>query len=96
MLNFYRDMIAFRQGHSVLLKGSLDIVEADDGYIAFERRHGNMRMFCAFNLSDETRGVILPDGNWAVEADAPFDVTNTNTTPELPAWQALFATATGE
>ncbi len=95
MLNFYREMIAFRSGFPALLKGDFVLVEADETYIAFERTHGNVRLFCAFNLSDESREVALPEGAWAIETAAPFKAVQENETSTLPAWQALFATATG-
>ena len=64
MLNFYRDLIAFRKGCMALMKGEFDLVEARDDFISFERRHGNVRMFCAFNLSDTPSAHSSPEGNW--------------------------------
>jgi alpha-glucosidase len=92
MLNFYRRLIEFRRGHRALLKGAFEIVEADDGFIAFERRYGNERLFCAFNLGDKSRNVAMPDGVWAIDANAPFNVISGDKAPKLAAWQALFAT----
>ncbi len=97
MLNFYRDLIGFRKGYAALLKGAFDLVEARDGYISFERRHGNVRMFCAFNLSDETCAAKLPEGTWSIEVDAPFAAGEPGADGEtnLAPWQALYATAQG-
>ena len=97
MLNFYRDLIAFRKGYMALMKGEFDLVEARDDFISFERRHGNVRMFCAFNLSDDACGVTLPDGAWSIEHDAPFTAAEPGADGDtkLPPWQALFATAQG-
>ena len=95
MLNYYRRLIEFRKRHGPLLKGEFELVEADQHYIAFERRLGNARMFCAFNLSDLPRGITFPDGDWAIDIEAPFAAKVAERAPELPAWQALFATAEG-
>ena len=91
MLNFYRRMIAFRSAHPTLIKGALDIVEADETYIALVRSLGDRRMLCAFNLSDNPRPVILPDGHWQTVTSSPFDVDGTADQPVLPGWAALFA-----
>ncbi|MBT8459887.1 MAG: DUF3459 domain-containing protein [Boseongicola sp.] len=95
MLNFYRDLIAFRKGHPALLKGEFELVEARDDYISFERRYGNVRLFCAFNLSAEGTDVTLPEGSWTIEANAPFTAAEQGVDGDtkLPPWQALFATA---
>ena len=95
MLNYYRQLIAFRKGHQPLLKGEFELVEAVEDFIAFERRHENERLFCAFNLSDQPRAIDLPDGDWAIDVEAPFAATMDEGAPILPAWQALFATAEG-
>ncbi|MGI9393306.1 MAG: alpha-amylase family glycosyl hydrolase, partial [Boseongicola sp.] len=95
MLNFYRQLISFRNGHTSLLKGDFVLFEADERYIAFERRHGNECIFCAFNLSELPRAIELPDGDWAIDVEAPFASAVAEDAPELPPWQALFATAGG-
>ena len=92
MLNFYRSMIGFRKAYPALLKGSYHAVEADDTYLSFIRRHGNVEVFCAFNLSSDPRDVILPEGAWKLDRAAPFVIEDTETGPRLPGWQALFAT----
>ena len=86
-LNFYRSMLAFRAQHPAFAKGSLTIVEARDDYIAMIREHDGKRVFCAFNLGEDTVPMQLPDGNWQPAPNAPFD--NTDTT-SLPPWRAFF------
>ena len=97
MLNFYRDFINFRKGYAALLKGEFVMVEARDDFISFERRHGNVRLFCAFNLSADPTEVTFPDGAWSIEHAAPFTAGEPDADGEtkLPPWQALFATAQG-
>ena len=91
-LNFYRAMIAFRKAYPALLKGTFELVEADDEYISFIRSHGNVQVFCAFNLSADQRNVALPDGEWQIDRGAPFTVEEIDNQMKLPGWQALFAT----
>ena len=97
MLNFYRDIIEFRKGFPALAKGSFDLVEANDTYISFTREYGNTQLFCAFNLSDDPARVTFPEGAWTIEQNAPFAPAEQGESgeTELPAWQALFATAQG-
>jgi alpha-glucosidase len=92
-LNFYRRMIDFRRAYAALLKGDFELVGADDTYISFIRAHGNARVFCAFNLSDEDRVVTMPEGSWQVDRGAPFTCVEDDTNTTLPPWQALFAFA---
>ena len=94
-LNFYREMIAFRKEHPALLKGEIELVTVEDDFLSFERTHGNVRMFCAFNMSDEPRDLTLPDGVWAIQDGAPFALTSENDQHILPPWQAAYAMAEG-
>ncbi len=91
ILIFYRRMIEFRRAHRSLLKGTQLPVESDRSYISFIREHDNARVFCAFNLSDEDRGVTMPDGSWRLDRAAPFRVEESGDAVTLPPWQALFA-----
>ena len=88
-------MIAYRKTHPALLKGGYMLVEADDTYLSFIRKHGNVEVFCAFNISDTPRDVTLPEGQWHVDTSAPFEVQQTDSGLKLPGWQALFATTSG-
>lgn len=91
MLDFYRRMIEFRSGHRPLLKGRYLPHEAGESYLGFVREHDNSRVFCAFNLSGESRRVDLADGSWRVDHAAPFRLEETGDAIVLPPWQALFA-----
>ena len=91
MLNFYRRMIAYRQSHEPLGKGTFEIAAFDDAFFAVIREVQGERMFVAFNLSDEPREVALPGGDWSIDVSAPFDVIKTETGAELAGWQVLFA-----
>lgn len=91
MLNFYRRMIAYRQAHEALGKGTFEIAAVEDEFFAVIREVQGERMFVAFNLSDKAREVGLPGGDWTIDTTAPFDVTKTETGAELAGWQVLFA-----
>src|SRR6056297_261262 len=73
-LAFFRRMIAFRKACPPLVKGAMQLVEADEGYLALIREEGGARMFCAFNLLDEERAVAFPEGAWRIDRGAPFMV----------------------
>ncbi len=93
MLNFYRRLIAFRATYPALMKGTYEAVSDSDTHVDFIRDHGNVRLFCAFNLSDEPRQVTMPAGTWQIDTGAPFAAEESDTGITLPPWQALFAVA---
>jgi alpha-glucosidase len=86
-------MISFRDAHPALVKGGMEIVEADDAYISFVRAHAGTRLFCAFNLSNGPRPVAFPQGTWRLDRGAPFKSTTDDRGTILPPWQACFALA---
>ena len=89
LLAFYRRMLTFRRARPVLAKGSLALVRASDGVLAFVREDQGARMLCAFNLTDEVRPFDLPPGDWVADPLAPYGVT---LGAPLPPYTALFAT----
>ncbi|WP_375230978.1 alpha-glucosidase family protein [Roseobacter sp. S98] len=92
-LQFYKDMLAFRKAHPAILKGSIELIDADENRLSFLRTHEGARIFCCFNLSDEEQPVTLPAGSWSVDRGAPFSITETADGIILPPHQALFAIA---
>ena len=95
-LAFYRDMIAFRKAHPVLAKGDLEIRDMADDRLSFVRADADTQLFCAFNLSDRSIEITLPDGAWAEDASAPFEAEASGQTVTLAAWQAYFAERIGD
>ncbi len=91
MLNFYRNMIAYRKTRAPLIKGTFELVTTEDSYLAAIREHGGTRMFCAFNLSDKPRAVDLPTGAWTIDEQSPFNVNTNEAGLTLPPWSALYA-----
>ena len=88
LLYFYKEMIAYRAANPVLQKGDLAFVEVTDDFISFTRSYEGQQMFCAFNLSAETKKATLPDGMWQVDEGAPF---TGNLDADLGPYQAIFA-----
>ena len=92
MLNFYRQMIAFRKAHPAMMGGSFELVEATDETVSFIRAlDGGERVFCAFNLSNAALPIGLPAGNWRQDVAAPFNVAINDRGVTLPPYQAYFA-----
>ncbi len=52
-LHFTRRLIALRRGHAALRWGEARVLAAEGGVFAIERRLGEERLVCAFNLSGE-------------------------------------------
>jgi alpha-glucosidase len=63
MLEHYRRALAFRRAHPVLRTGAMDDIAAAGGVTSFRRR-GDEDLFCAFNLSEATEEIALPEGQW--------------------------------
>jgi alpha-glucosidase len=61
VLAHYRETLAFRKKHPVLLVGDIRFVEAPDGVLAFERRSGADAMLCVFNIAREPITFELPE-----------------------------------
>jgi alpha-glucosidase len=52
LLQFTRRCIELRKGHPALRHGSMQVVEAGDQRLVFDRCAGRDRIRCTFNLSD--------------------------------------------
>ncbi len=89
-LDFYRRMIGFRKAHKVLAKGSLEVTASGEDRIAFIRALGDVRMFCAFNLSGAAISVPVPEGSWRQDRGAPFRAELNGGEVDLPPYQAFF------
>ncbi|WP_395646659.1 alpha-glucosidase family protein [Terricaulis sp.] len=58
VLAFTRNALATRRGSAALREG--EYVALDTDYLAYERRHGGERVFCAYNLSEAPISLNLP------------------------------------
>ena len=52
MLALTRRLIALRQGSDALLLGTMQVIEASEAVLAFERRVDGERLLCVFNLGE--------------------------------------------
>ncbi len=64
MLNFYRNLLAWRKTHPALLKGRLKLLPADPQLLGYERRLDDDALLCVFNFSGKKARLPLPRG-WA-------------------------------
>ncbi len=91
LLNSYRDLVRLRKSRPALVKGRLEPVATTDAVIAFIRRHGDAAVFCAFNLSDQSQELRLPDGAWRDIEITGLAAEAGPGTIKLPPYQAYFA-----
>jgi alpha-glucosidase len=61
LLHLTRAVVALRNAHEALRWGSLEIVEAGEQRLVFERRRAHQRLRCTFNLSAK-RAAFAPAG----------------------------------
>ncbi|MCV6594633.1 MAG: alpha-amylase family glycosyl hydrolase [Silicimonas sp.] len=87
MLHFYRAMIAYRKTRPELIKGTFAFDVVEDDYLAFTRAFQGRRLHVALNLSAAPRRVAWPEGEWHVDAGAPFEMEG----DVLPPWGVVFA-----
>jgi alpha-glucosidase len=62
VLNFYRQILAFRKAHPALFDGDIEFLAAGEPVLAFRRSQGDEKLLCIFNLSAETLKVTF-DGD---------------------------------
>lgn len=60
-LHLTRRLLAMRRANSALRLGSYQTLHVDDHVLAVLRRHDDNAVFIAFNLSDQTRSVTIPE-----------------------------------
>ena len=60
LLNFYRNLLAWRKGHDVLLHGDQALLPVHPQVMAFVRQHEGQQVLCAFNFSDSAASMALP------------------------------------
>ena len=69
LLHHTRSVIALRNDHAALRLGALEIVEAGEQRLVFDRVRGEQRLRCSFNLSDD-RVAFSPAGRTISSAGA--------------------------
>jgi len=66
LVHHYRRVIAMRTQSELLRQGEQESLHHDGDVLFFERRDGNVRVFCVFNLQPNTADVELPEGEWSL------------------------------
>jgi alpha-glucosidase len=66
-LAYTRRVLALRNGNEALLSGAIDVLEASEAILAFERNTAVQYLLCVFNLGTESRSWQPPTGgNWRI------------------------------
>ena len=66
VLNFARKMIALRKAHPELHQGSLRLLDAPEGVLAFVRECEGRKLLCLFNMDAASKRVPLAQGAEAI------------------------------
>ncbi|WP_372762132.1 alpha-glucosidase family protein [Pseudoalteromonas sp.] len=60
ILNAYREFMAWRKTHTILLEGDIEFIATAEPILAFYRTLGEQKMLCVFNLGATTASMPLP------------------------------------
>ncbi|WP_248304917.1 alpha-glucosidase family protein [Devosia sp. FKR38] len=71
VLEFYRAMLAFRQAHPALAKGSIELLDTVGNVLAFVRQEGEERLLCVFNMGDSAASYPLSPSLKPAEVGCP-------------------------
>jgi alpha-glucosidase len=89
-LHAWRRFLTWRKAHPALVSGSIRMLHAPDPVLAFERRLGEERLFCAFNFSPRPVHMSLKDLPCAPLAGHGFEAELTGGELALPGHGAFF------
>lgn len=89
-LNAVRRMLAFRQTHSALFDGDLQLIEVGEELLGFIRQNDQEKVLCVFNLTGNELQTALPlDVIGDLEGHG-FTTARKGNVLTLPAYQAAF------
>jgi alpha-glucosidase len=71
VLEFYRAMLRFRKEHRCLAKGTIRLVDAVEGVLAFVRGDDEEELLCVFNMGEAPVEFDVPEGMDPQTLDAP-------------------------
>ncbi|OAP41030.1 alpha-glucosidase [Sinorhizobium glycinis] len=91
VLEHYRRFLHFRKAHPAFAKGGIEFVETRAPLLGFIRIHGNERLFCLFNMSEEPAAADLPSEDVEPLEGHGFIADIKDNKISLPAWGAFFA-----
>ncbi|WP_341209809.1 alpha-amylase family glycosyl hydrolase [uncultured Sphingomonas sp.] len=79
MLTLYRRLLALRRAHPALAVGDFRLLDAPDGVLVYERRHGDERLRIALNLTDSPKPLpFAPEVLLSTRDAAPDGVLRAN------------------
>ena len=55
-------LLHWRREQPALVHGSMSLLPCDEQLLALVREHGDQRVLCAFNFSDRSASLALPEG----------------------------------
>lgn len=67
ILEFYKDMIAFRKTHPVFMEGDIEFFDHNNQLLSFSRHDKNDTIYCCFNLTDQTHEIALTAGHQIIK-----------------------------
>lgn len=88
LYHYYKKLIALRKQYSVLSKGDLIDLEANEQVLQFVRENNEERLLCAFNLSNAATQIQIEDSVSLIEEHELFGASLSGKTLILPAWSA--------
>ena len=96
LLGYFTALLAWRKQQSALIHGEMRVWPSHPQVLVFERQHGDQRVLCAFNFSEQPATVALK-GDWAQAhvlsgsglSGAQYD----GTTLQFEPWGGLFLQA---
>jgi alpha-glucosidase len=68
VLAHYRATLAFRRDHNALSKGTITLLDAPEGMLAFTRTDGLETFLCVFNMSETATTFAVPGGGLKTSA----------------------------
>ncbi|MEM6464609.1 MAG: alpha-glucosidase family protein [Pseudomonadota bacterium] len=93
LMAHYRNFIAFRRKLAALVKGSIQLDDQNENVFCFRRIHDGETIVCAFNLSNETQTLTIPDIKLSNMPESGFGGSTNGRTVQIPPIDAFFGRA---
>ena len=86
--------LRWRKRLPALQFGDIAFLETPEPVLAFTRSHGEDKLLCVFNLSDNAARMPLPPGDWTVLSGHGLSSNLEGGVVELPGWGGFIARRT--
>ena len=77
-LNTFKQLLAWRKNHSILIQGTIRFIDSPDGTLAFWRQLKNQSLLVAFNFTNSTTTIEIPISELEPERVADFEPCSIN------------------